>query len=113
MYPTWEKSKPGELHMIAKKYKNVYHSNIICKPTVPVKRKTTDDIELPLPKHRNLVVKASPESPKSPSRSKPKWRAKTVVQRVKFEEPQQGDDSERHSDNVNSTYASSEYNIEV
>jgi hypothetical protein len=72
-----------------------------------------NDIELLPPKHRNLAVKVAPKSPKLPSRIKLKWRAKIVVQRVKFEEPQQNDDSEGHSDCKDPTNASSEDNIEV
>jgi hypothetical protein len=60
MYPTWEKNNPGKLHMIAKKYRKVYQSSIDCKPSAPLKRKATYHIELPPPKHRNLVVKAIP-----------------------------------------------------
>jgi hypothetical protein len=113
MYPTWEKNNPKKLHMIAKKYRKVYQSSIVCKPSAPVKRKTTDDIELAPPKYRNLVVKATPKPPKSPSRSKPRQRTKAVIQRMKFEEPQQADDSERYSDSEDPTYASFEDNIEV
>jgi hypothetical protein len=59
-----------------------------------VKRKTTDDIKFHHPKQCNLAMKAILKSPKSPSRNKPRRRAKAVIQLVKFEEPQQADDTE-------------------
>jgi hypothetical protein len=94
IYPTWEKSNPEELHIIAKKYEKVYHSSIVCKPSAPVKRKTTDNIEFHPPKQRNLAVKTILKPPKSPSWNKPRRRTKAVIQLVKFEEPQQADDTE-------------------
>jgi hypothetical protein len=110
MYPTWEKSNPGELHMIAKKFGKVYQSNIVSKPHAHVKRKTTDDLEFPPLKHHNLAVKSGPKPLRSPTRSKPRLRAKAVIQCVKFEEM---DDSEGHSDSGDSMDASSENHIEV
>jgi hypothetical protein len=88
MYPTWAKNNPGQLHMIAKKYGKVYQSSIVCKPSAPVKRKTTDDIELPPLQYCNLAVKAAPKPPKSSSRSKLRRRTKALIQRMKFEELQ-------------------------
>ena len=99
--------------MIAKKYGKVYQSSVVCKPCAPMKKKATGDIELPLPKHRNLAVKATPKPPKSPSRSKIKRRVKNVVQRVKFEEHQYEHDSEGHNNSEEPTDASSEDNFEA
>ena len=79
MYPTWEKSNHGELHRIAKKYGKDYQSSISWKAPASVKRKITDDVELPPPKHRNLAVKAAPKPPKSSSCRKPKRRTKDVI----------------------------------
>ena len=78
-----------------------------------MKRKATCDIELPPLKHHNLVVKATPKPPKSPSRSKPKQQVNDVVQHVKFEDHQQRHDSEGDINNEDPTYASSEDKFEA
>lgn len=98
MYPTWGKSNHGVLHKIAKKYKKVYYSSIVCKPPTPMKRKAANAIDSPSSKHRNLAMKTTPKPPKSPSCSIPKWRVKCVFRRVKFEEHQERHDIEGHSD---------------
>jgi len=103
MYPTWEKSNPAELHRIAKKFGKVYQSSISSKSLVHVKRKATEHLDLPPPKYCNLAVKAAPKPPRSPTRSKPRRRAKAVIKCVKFEE---ANDSEAHSDSGDSTDAS-------
>ena len=108
MYPTWEKSNPGELHRIAKKWGKVYQSSIICNSPTPIKRKAKGNIELPPLKRRNLVVKAAPKPPKPPSHSKPKRRVKGIVQRAKFEELEHEHDSEGHGHSEDPTDASSE-----
>ena len=54
----------------------------MCKPSAPKKRKAIDSIDLPSLKHHFLVVKATSKPPKSPSRSKPKWKVKCVPQCV-------------------------------
>ena len=108
MYPPWEKSNHGELHRIAKKYGKVYQSSIVCKPPTPMKRKAVDVIDLLPLKHRNLAVKATPKPPKSPSRRRPKQKVKCVPQRVKFEEHQDGHDSEGYGDSEEFADVSSE-----
>lgn len=72
----------------------------------------TDDIELPI-RNTEYGCEYNTQTFKITIHSKSKQWTKVVIQRVKFKEHQQGNDSEGHSDNGDLIDASSKDNIEA